>query len=146
MKKYKFSFFIALFFTTNIYAAEWYAGAVSSNIMIFVDKSTLQRKGDIVRFWQWQFFTPPIGKIDSAKSKVSINCIEKKRKTDYLIAISGTSAIEKEGKIDSNYEYITPNSIEAGITDLVCKNNFQGKSEQNLDLNQVRDFMYNVTK
>lgn len=137
-------FFLGALMSLSAHSAEWYAAAASNNIMVFVDKSSLQRKGDTARAWQWQFFTPPIGRIDSAKSRVVFECGQQKRKTEYMIAISGPAAVEKEGKIDAVFESVQPGSIESSVMDVVCKGNFQGKGEQNLDLNQVREFMFKI--
>lgn len=145
IRKFQFALFcVGGLISLSAYAAEWYAAAASNNIMIFVDKSSLQKKGTTARIWQWQFFTPPIGRIDSAKSRVVFECGEKKRKTEYMIAISGPAAVEKEGKVDGAFENVQPGSIESSVMDVVCKGNFQGKGEANLDLNQVREFMFKI--
>jgi len=132
--------------SAEAHAAAWYPAVVSNNIMIFIDKSTIQKKANISKIWQWQFFTPPIGKIDSAKTYVAFDCQAKKRKTEYLIGINGASNIVQEGVPESQFESVTKGTNEATVMEMVCDNKFQGTPQQDLDLNQVRSFMFGIGK
>lgn len=141
----KIGIIVAIVMTTsNSYAAAWYPVVVSNNVMIFLDKSTLQKKGNTIKIWQWQFFSPPIGKIDSAKTYVVFDCQAKRRKNEYIIGISGADNIVQEGIPDSQYELVNKGTIESTVLESVCENKFQGTPQPNIDLNQVRNFMLGV--
>ena len=146
MNSYKFKFlFVAVIFSlfsNSIFAASWYPVAANNMIMIFVDKSSIKRVGNTAKFWQWQLFGRPIGKADSAKSQVVMDCKSKTRKTDYMIAISELDTVQQEGKVDSSFEAIQPNSLEAAVYDAVCNNKFTGKPQSTVSIYDVRSFMY----
>lgn len=141
-----FSVLIVALGAVEAQAAAWYPIVVSNNVMIFLDKSTLQKKGSISKIWQWQFFSPPIGRVDSAKTYVAFDCQAKKRNTEYIIGINGPTNIIQEGVPESQFEAVTKGTIEATVMEAVCDNKFQGTPQQDLDLNQVRNFMFGVGK
>lgn len=123
-------------------AASWYPVAMNSAVMIFVDKSSIKKTGSTVKFWQWQLFGRPIGKTDSAKSQVLMDCKTKQRKTDYMIAIVEIDTVQQEGKVDSKFETIMPNSLEYAVYEAVCNNKFTGESQKTVNVNDVRSFLY----
>lgn len=127
---------------TSAHAATWYPVAVSSAVMIFVDKSSIKKTGNTARFWQWQLFGRPIGKTDSAKSQVVMDCKTKQRKTEYMIAIAEIDTVQQEGKVDSNFETIMPNSLEYAVYEAVCNNKFSGQPQKTVNINDVRSFLY----
>lgn len=114
--------------------------------MIFVDKESVKRTGTTVKFWQWQLFGRPIGKTDSAKSQVVMDCKTKQRKTEYLIAIADIDSVQQEGKVDSSFETIQPNSLESGVYEAVCNNKFTGQPQKTVSVYDVRSFLYQNAK
>lgn len=131
-----------LLWSASAAAADWYAVAASPSVGIFVDKSSLQKKGAVVRFWQWQFFARRIGTTDSAKTKVAIDCVAKKRKTEYMIAITEIDTVQKEGKIDEPFQPIVDDTLEANVFGAVCNNRFSGQGQPTVNVNDVRNFMF----
>lgn len=127
-------------------AASWYPVAVNSSMMIFVDKDSLKKKGATVNFWQWQLFGRAIGKTDSAKSHVVMDCTTQQRKTVYMIAIAELDTVQQEGKVESKFDAIQPNSLESSVLDAVCNNKFTGKSQGTVSIYDVRSFMYQNLK
>jgi len=143
MKSIKFWGAIGLMLASQqVMAATWYPVAVNNAVMIFVDKASVKKNGNTVKFWQWQLFGRAIGKTDSAKSQVVMDCKSKTRKTDYMIAISELDTVQQEGKVDSSFEAIQPNSLEAAVYDAVCNNKFTGKPQSTVSIYDVRSFMY----
>lgn len=135
---------LLLSISLEAFAATWYAVAVNNTMMIFVDKSSIKKSGATVNFWQWQLFGRPIGKTDSAKSQVVMDCKTKQRKTEYLIAISEIDTIQQEGKVESKFEAIAPNSLESAVADAVCNNKFSGEAKSTVNIYDVRGFLYNA--
>lgn len=131
-----------LSFAMNAHAATWYPVAVSTSMMVFVDKSSIKKTSNTARFWQWQLFGRPIGKTDSAKSQVVMDCKTKQRKTEYMIAIVEIDTVQQEGKVDSKFETIMPNSLEYAVYDAVCNNKFTGEPQKTVNINDVRSFLY----
>lgn len=127
-------------------AVSWYPVAVNTSMMIFVDKDSVKKKGNEVTFWQWQLFGRQIGKTDSAKSQVIMDCKAKQRKTEYLIAIADIDTVQQEGKINSSFEIIQPNSLESGVYDAVCNNKFTGQPQKTVSVYDVRSFLYQNAK
>ncbi|MGV0954185.1 MAG: surface-adhesin E family protein [Fluviibacter sp.] len=132
--------------SSNAYPANWYPVSVNTSMMIFVDKDRIKKKGATVIFWQWQLFGRAIGKTDSAKSQVVMDCKTQQRKTVYMIAITELDTIQQEGKVESNFEAIQPNSLEAGVYDAVCNNKFTGKPQGKVSIYDVRSFLYQNMK
>lgn len=135
-----------LCWSCHVLAASWYPVAVNNTMMIFVDKESVKRTGTTVKFWQWQLFGRPIGKTDSAKSQVVMDCKSKQRKTEYLIAIADIDSVQQEGKVDSSFETIQPNSLESGVYEAVCNNKFTGQPQKTVSVYDVRSFMYQNAK
>lgn len=133
-------------FSGQTLAASWYAVAVNPSMMIFVDKDSLKKKGATVHFWQWQLFGRAIGKTDSAKTEVVMDCKTQQRKTVYMIAIAELDNVQQSGKVESNFEPIQPNSLEAGVYDAVCNNKFAGKPQGTVSVYDVRSFLYQNMK
>lgn len=133
---------MALYFPLAALAAAWYPVAVSPSVMIFVDKSSIKKSGNTAKFWQWQLFARPIGKTDSAKSQVVMDCKTKQRKTEYMIAIAEIDTVQQEGKVDSGFETISPNTLEYAVYDAVCNNKFTGQPQGTVNINDVRSFLY----
>lgn len=129
--------------SASAFAAEWYPVVAASNVAIFVDKTSIKTKGSQKTFMQWQLFGQRIGNTDSAKTRIVFDCATNKRKTEYLIAISQIDTVVSEGKIDNtNFEPVTPNSLEATVFEAVCKNKFDGKPQATVNINDVRNFLY----
>ena len=84
----------------------------------------------------------PIGKTDSAKSQVVMDCKTKQRKTEFMIAITEIDTVQQEGNVDSKFETIMPNSLEYAVYDAVCNNKFTGESQKTVNVNDVRSFLY----
>lgn len=138
--------FIFLLVSGQAMAAAWYPVAVNTSMMIFVDKESLKKKGSTITFWQWQLFGRAIGKTDSAKSQVVMDCKTQQRKTVYMIAISELDTVQQEGKVESGYEAIQPNSLESGVYDAVCNDKFTGQPQKTVSIYDVRSFMYQNMK
>jgi len=133
---------MALYFPLTASAASWYPVAVSPSVMIFVDKSSIKKSGNKAKFWQWQLFARPIGKTDSAKSQVVMDCKTKQRKTEYLIAIAEIDTVQQEGKVDAGFDAISPNTLEYSVYDAVCNNKFTGQPQGTVNIYDVRGFLY----
>lgn len=127
---------------TNAHAASWYPVAVSTSVMIFVDRASIKKTGNTAKFWQWQLFARPIGKTDSAKTLVVMDCKSKQRKSEYMVAISEIDTVQQEGKVDSSFEVVLPNTLEYGVYDAVCNNKFSGQPQKTVNINDVRSFLY----
>ena len=110
--------------------------------MVFVDKSSIKKTGTTAKFWQWQLFARSIGKTDSAKSQIIMDCKTKQRKTEYMVAIAEIDTIQQEGKVDSSYESVTPNTLEYAVYDAVCNNKFTGQPQKSVNIYDVRSFLY----
>jgi len=123
-------------------AASWYPVAVNTSMMVFVDKSSIKKTGTTAKFWQWQLFARSIGKTDSAKSQIIMDCKTKQRKTEYMVAIAEIDTIQQEGKVDSSYESVTPNTLEYAVYDAVCNNKFTGQPQKSVNIYDVRSFLY----
>jgi hypothetical protein len=130
--------------SVQAYAAKWYPVAVSNAMMIFVDKDSVKKTGGTAKFWQWQLFGRQIGKTDSAKSLVVMDCKKKERRTEYMIAIAEIDIIQQEGKVDPKVESIQPNSLEYAVYNAVCNNKFTGQPQSTVNLYDVRSFLYRV--
>lgn len=131
-----------LFATGNVFAAEWYPVAAGSNVAIFVDKSSIQTKGKLKTFMQWQLFGQRIGTTDSAKTRIVFDCANGTRKTEYLIAITQVDTIQSEGKIDGKFEPVVANSLEATVYQAVCENKFDGQPQSTVNVNDVRNYLF----
>ena len=129
-------------FASQAIAAEWYPVAAGSNVAIFVDKSSIKTKGKQKTFMQWQLFGQRIGTTDSAKSRIVFDCDKGIRKTEYLIAIAQIDSVQSEGKVDDAFKPVVPNSLEAAVYEAVCQNKFDGKPQQTVNINDVRNFLY----
>lgn len=138
--------FVLLCLSGQVLAASWYPVAVNNTMMIFVDKESVKKTGNTVKFWQWQLFGRPIGKTDSAKSQVVMDCKAMQRKTEYLIAIADIDSVQQEGKVASSFETIQPNSLESAVYEAVCKNRFTGQPQKTVSIYDVRSFMYQNAK
>lgn len=127
-------------------AAAWYPVAANTMVMIFVDKSSVKKSGSTVKFWQWQLFGRAIGTTDSAKSQVEMDCKSKQRRTTYMIAIAELDTVQQEGKVESSFEAIQPNSLESAVYEAVCNNKFTGQAQSTVSVYDVRSFMYQNMK
>ena len=129
-------------FTGQALAADWYPVVAAGNVAIFVDKASIKTNGKQKTFMQWQLFGQRIGTTDSAKTRVVFDCANKTRKTEYLIAISQSDTIQSEGKVDDTFKPVIDNSLEATVFQAVCQNKFDGKPQANVNINDVRNFLY----
>lgn len=137
-------FFLLSMLTIDAFAETWYPVAIGNNIMIFIDKSSIEKKGKLKKFWQWQFFANPLGKVDSVKTYVAIDCSEKTRRTEYLIGISNDDNIIQEGVPESDFSKISKDSLESQVLIAVCENKFAGKPQPQLKLQEVRKFINGI--
>lgn len=131
-----------MYAASGVLAAQWFPVAAGPNVAIFVDKSSIQTKGKLKTFMQWQLFGQRIGTTDSAKSRIVFECDKGMRKTEYLIAIAQIDTVQSEGKVDDTFKPVVPNSLEATVYQAVCQNKFDGQPQATVNINDVRNFLY----
>lgn len=133
---------LGLLLCSGAFGAVWYPVAANNTVVIFVDKSSIKKIGNGKRFWQWQLFARPIGKTDSAKSLVMMDCKTKQRKTEYMVAIAEIDTVQQEGKVDAKFDTVVPNTLEYSVYEAVCLSKFTGQPQDKVNIYDVRGFLY----
>jgi len=106
-------------------AAEWhgasYGGRESDQSAVFVDASSVTRKGELVRFWTKTFFKAPTGTgTDEVDEYTEANCSDRSSRSLAFTIHTGDGVQEVEPDPDK-LKYNPPGSIFSEVIGQACQ-------------------------
>lgn len=120
----KILFLLTILISSNV-LGEWVPVTVTiDNIMFFVDKDTITKKGNKVKYWQKMNLYTTDNEIKSIRSFHEADC---KERTYKKLDVTSFNEIDFKGKMVANYkpsptnDYIAPETSGEIIFNYVCK-------------------------
>ena len=120
----KILFLLTILISSNV-LGEWVPVTVTiDNIMFFVDKDTITKKGNKVKYWQKMNLYTTDNEIKSIRSFHEADC---KERTSKKLDVTSFNEIDFKGKMLANFEpsptndYIAPETSGEIIFNYVCK-------------------------
>ena len=120
---------IPLLLFPTIAQAEWLGLGTNEGLSLYVEPSSIDRKGSVVRYWMLYDYatvqtTDSGAPYRSMKAHIEVDCLEKQRRplasSLHAEPMAGNE-VDPEVTVDAPWTPVAPNTVAAATLEFVCR-------------------------